>query len=234
MSVLTGYPVGSKLVSDLHKEGKLTTAQTIRTTSFSSNSGPMFILGSVAIGMFADKKMGFVMLFSHILGALINGLVYRNYKIKEEKLTEKSIQNSPANYKIDFSESVLSSVNSILLIGGVICFTFVLLEALTTNPLFTYFLKLISKCGLDSNFINAFICGIGEITKGCLMLSSLPLTKIAAYTICTFIITFGGISTFLQARAFLKEVVPAKIFLLQKFTHALISSIICFLLCLII
>ena len=255
MSILTGYPVGSKLVSDLYNNSTFDKAQAIRTNAFCSNSGPMFILGSVAIGMFCDKKMGIVILTSHIIGALLNGLLYRNYGNKRKKhhlrdknkciysLNDKNssknknttfdsnnTQNASINKDspcIDFSASVVSSVNSILLIGGVICFTFVLLEVITSSQLFSLIISLISKIGIDKNLLTAIFCGIGEITKGCMLLSQIPLSTFTSYCICTFIISFGGISTFLQAQAFLKNIVPSKIFLLQKTTHAILSCMVC-------
>lgn len=233
MSILTGYPVGSKLVCDLHKQGKLTTNQAIRTTAFCSNSGPMFILGSVAIGMFADRPMGFVILTSHIVGAILNGFLYKNYGKKTDSPLHQNHFIIQQN-QFDFASSVVSSVNSIMLIGGVICFTFVLLEAITTSFLFTELLNIFNKIGFDSNLINAIFCGIGEITKGCLLLSNVCISKTTIYSLCTFVISFGGISTFLQAYAFLKGIVPSKTFLLQKFTHAIFSTIVCLIICLII
>ena len=255
MSILTGYPVGSKLVSDLYNNGTFTREQAVRTTAFCSTSGPMFILGSVAIGMFCDRKMGIIILASHIIGALLNGLLYRNYGNERKKnrirdknksvnglndknssknenttLDSNNIKNASINKEspcIDFSASVVSSVNSILLIGGVICFTFVLLEVITSSQLFSLIISLISKIGIDKNLLTAIFCGIGEITKGCMLLSQIPLSAFTSYCICTFIISFGGISTFLQAQAFLKNIVPSKIFLLQKATHAILSCMVC-------
>lgn len=232
MSALSGYPVGSKLVCDLYLGGKLSKNQAIRTTAFTSNSGPMFILGSVAIGMFSNRTLGLVILTSHLLGSLLNGIIYRNYGAKNDDLVVPSKLVNSANF--DFSASVVSSVNSIMLIGGVICFTFVLLEVITTSKLFSILISVIAKLGIDKNIFASIICGIGEITKGCLMLSTVPLSGAVTCCLLTFIISFGGISTFLQARAFLKDIVPCKIFLLQKITHALLATAICFLLCLLI
>lgn len=226
MSVLTGYPVGSKLVADLYNQNQLSQAQAVRTTAFCSNSGPMFILGSVAIGMFADKTMGYVILISHILGAIVNGLIYRKYGLKNEE--NHNISTLPP-LKFDFASSVVASVNSILLIGGVICFAFVLLEVLSNNVVFDFVLNLFSKIGFNKNLTSAIFCGLGEITKGCLMLSTIPLSTKLCYILCTFVISFGGISTFLQARAFLKDIVPTRIFLSQKVTHAICACAICFL-----
>ena len=302
MSIITGYPVGSKLISDLYQNGQISKIQAIKTSSFCSTSGPMFILGTVAIGMFASPKMGYVILISHILGALLNGLFYRNIKDKnlqpskncdlyisnnsenktsslldieknsitfnhltKEGLNNKQHQQNSQSYtspniqstqictiqktnilqkeesnnniyqqqNFDFSQSIMSSVNSMLLIGGVICFTFVLLEVITTSSLFLSLIKCLNNLGINGSLISAIFCGFGEITKGCLMLSSTLISSHLATIISTFIISFGGISTFLQAYAFLKGIVPAKIFLLQKFTHAICATAICGLLLLI-
>lgn len=388
MSIITGYPVGSKLISDLYNSRQITKIDAMKLTSFCSTSGPMFILGTVAIGMFASKKMGYILLISHILGALINGIFYRkinikntikiqnknnienkknknsllskfinnknqislknkafeekndnliynknnsiilkktynndkilNKKINSTKLKNKTIHlynktlsmdnnnipkfhnnknlvneyishnqidkakrydgelsfannqsnimlinnkisdnnkilnnklldnskiyiNNVTNNKqnnnlqtFDFSQSIMSSISSILLIGGVVCFAFVILEVVTSSKFFLSIINLFQTAGLDGNLITGIFCGLIEITKGCLMLSTIPIgTKLATMIVC-FVISFGGISTFLQSYAFLKNIVPAKTFLLQKFTHALCSSLVCSIILLIV
>ena len=82
MSILSGYPVGAKVVCDLYQKGFIDKQDAFKISTFTSNSGPMFILGSVGIGMLHSKTLGLIMLFSHIFGALLNGLIYRNYKVK--------------------------------------------------------------------------------------------------------------------------------------------------------
>lgn len=247
MSIITGYPVGAKLVADFYNSGNLSKTDAIKTLSFSANSGPMFILGSVAIGMFKSKKLGLIIYISHILGALINGLVYRNYGnfiLKKHKnntsknktdLTQKQMQipNSAQMHtlaqknSINFVESINSSISSIMLIGGVICFTFVLIEVITSSAIFKGIINAISGIGINSNLLSALFSGIFEITKGCLMISSIPLSFNLVTMLCTFIISFGGISTLLQAIAFTKNIVPTKIFILQKISHALCATLVC-------
>ena len=262
MSIITGYPVGAKLVSDFYNENKLSKNEAVRTLSFSANSGPMFILGSVAIGMFASKTMGFIIYISHILGSLLNGILYRNYgkqnifpaikngnkqKKKHKTIYELDIvdiKNSSNNknelnnnynniYKknkdLDFTESINGSISSIMLIGGVICFAFVLTEVITSNAIFKGLISSLSNLGFDKNIITAIFSGIFEITKGCIMLSSTPMSLNTATILCTMSISFGGISTLLQALAFTKKIIPTKIFILQKLTHAIISTFVCLL-----
>ena len=49
----------------------------------------------------------------------------------------------------------------------------------------------------------------------------------AVALLASFVISFGGISTILQSLTMLAEVkMPLKLFILQKFTHAIFSTII--------
>lgn len=228
MSIITGYPVGAKLVSDFYSNGRISKTEAIKTLSFCSNSGPMFILGSVAIGMFANKGMGVIIYISHILGSLINGLIYRNIKDKGTK--PHLITTQISNNTIGFTESINSSISSILLIGGVICFTFVIIEVITSSPFFKGLISIIAYIGTPTEILTAIFSGIFEITKGCLMLSSIPLSSEISTHIATFIISFGGISTLLQAIAFTKDIIPTKLIVLQKITHALCATFVCFIL----
>ena len=247
MSIITGYPVGAKLISDFYNTKQLNKIDAIKTLSFSANSGPMFILGSVAIGMFMSRKMGIIIYASHVLGSLINGIIYRNYGNKQKTIetqnnnqtctssitTHQNIFHDAKN-DLDFSQSITSSISSIMLIGGVICFTFVIIEVITSSYFFTSFINLISNNGINSDFVCAIFSGILEITKGCLMLSSVPISFNLVCILCTAIISFGGISTVLQAVAFTKNIIPTKLLIFQKFTHAICSSIVCSLILLII
>lgn len=228
MSILSGYPVGAKLVADFYNLGQISKEEAVKTLSFSANSGPMFILGSVAIGMFGNRRLGIIIYLSHIIGSLLNGLVYKNYKSKESKVLSLCEAKPPIG--VSFSENVNSSISSVLLIGGVICFTFVLIEVVTSSFIFKNIFALVDFVGFDSNFVASIFSGVFEITKGCLMLSELPYSIFVIAPICTFIISFGGISTLLQASVFTKGIISTKMFVLQKITHAVISCLVCLML----
>ncbi len=229
ISILSGYPVGSKLVSDLYGSGQLSKLEAKKTLTFTSNSGPMFILGSVGIGMLQDKKIGFVLLLSHIIGAILNGLLYRNIK------GENTYKNSKKSYFCtgDLSASVNNSVTSIFTVGGMVVVAFIIIEILNIFNIFYPIVFVLSKVGISVKISSGIINGIFEITKGCLSVSSLDIFPIIKTTILSFIISFGGLCTTLQAMAFLKEITTYKFFILQKITHAILSCCVCFILCLI-
>ena len=179
----------------------------------------MFILGSVGIGMFSSVKMGYIILFSHIVGSVINGVIYRCKKNNFEH-----IHNGINPEKISFSDSINGSVSSILLIGGVVCFSFVLIDVIISSNGFLFILNFLSKIGLNQKLLTAIFSGFFEITKGCLLLSSCGVSTQISTAVCCFIISFGGISTILQSTAFTKEIISVKKFMLQKFTHAIFAT----------
>ena len=212
-SVVSGYPIGAKMTSDLYQSGKISKVEAFRMCSFCSTSGPMFIVGAVGVGMLGNAANGYIILISHILGALINGLTYRNLKIKEKPDSNPSTHTSRQS-KTDLSSMVLDSALSIISVGAIIAIFFVVITAI--SPLLSVF----------PQSITSVIEGIIEITKGC---SSIALNFKSAWSVvaCTFVISFGGISTILQSLTMLNKLnMPIKLFILQKFTHALFSTII--------
>lgn len=224
LSILSGYPVGAKIVADLYESGNITKEEAYKITTFTSNSGPMFILGSVGIGMFANKKFGIIILISHILGALINGLVYRNHKEKNLEKNKKIIIKN----NLSLGELMWNTVNSVLIIGGFIALFFVIIEILNNLHIFSPISNLFSSIfNCNSNIFNAIFNGIFEITRGCLDISKLGLNEFFSGLLCTFIISFGGLATAMQAFVFLKKFdMRFSFFIKQKITHAIFASII--------
>lgn len=231
LSILSGYPVGAKIVADLYESGAISKEEAYKITTFTSNSGPMFILGSVGIGMLASRKLGIIILISHILGALINGLIYRNHKENSTEINKKIIEKN----NLSIGDLMWNTVHSVLIIGGFIALFFVIIEIINNLNIFSPISNLFSKIfNCDANIFTAIFNGIFEITRGCLNISKLGLSELVSGTLCTFIISFGGLATAMQALVFLKKFdMRFSFFIKQKITHAIFASVIYFILLLI-
>lgn len=228
MSVISGYPLGAKLTADLFNQNKITRAEAHRICSFTSNSGPMFIVGTVSCGMLKSNLAGFVILFSHISGAIINGLIFRKYSPKDIKI-EKNFENESKKTS-SFSDAIFSSVNSILLVGGFITIFFVLTEVLSSLGVFSPIVKLFSSIGLDENLSNGLVCGLFEMTKGCLFVSCSSASLAIKTAFCSLLISFGGLAISFQCLSFLNDFkISKRFFFLQKTTHAMITFLLCLL-----
>ena len=228
MSIISGYPVGAKLVSDFYKNGIITSGQAHRIITFTSTSGPFFIIGTVGIGMFFNQKAGFIMLISHFISAILNGLIYRKYK-NNEKTPEKIYSFNNANNKNLLQDCMLNSIQSILIVGGYVSIFFLLINMINDLHIFNPLLTLITKLFSEqlSNILKAILNGLIEVTHGCLDLSEIGLSIELKTILATALISFGGFSVHMQAYTFLKQSgISYKFFLLQKTTHTIISVII--------
>ena len=93
MSIISGYPVGAKLISEFYLSKQINKTNAKKILAFSSTSGPMFILGSVASLMLNNLKIGEIILVSHYLATIFNGLLYRNTKYKLTNKKNKKSKN---------------------------------------------------------------------------------------------------------------------------------------------
>ena len=210
MSILAGYPVGSQMVASLYESGKIDRTQAYRMSSFCSNSGPMFIIGTVGCLLLKNAAVGGILFASHLLSALLNGLVYRKIRARgDTQNAEENVQVLPASQS--FGDMVGASVQAILNVGGIICFFFIIIEAL--SPVL----------GLLPSAVRPLAEGLIELTRGCIDASSLP--TFAASVMCSFMIGFGGFSTILQSMTMLKKLrMPVWLFSVMKFSQGLISA----------
>ncbi len=229
MSIISGYPLGAKITSDLYEEGIISRSEACRICTFTSNSGPMFIIGTVGVGMLISATAGYIILISHILSAIFNGLIYRKYNPKEVKNEVKKSYPDVTKNEDDFlTKSMESSIKSTLLIGGYIIIFFVITEILYSIGLFSPLINMLSLVGVDKAISSGIIFGFFEVTKGCLTIASSTISLSLKTIICSLIITFGGLSVSFQAFAFLNKFKISKsFFFLQKITQAILALIFC-------
>ncbi len=212
-SIISGYPVGAKMTADLYENGKITKSDAYKMCSFCSTSGPMFIIGAVGASMLENKIYGYIIIIAHLLGALINGILWRKLKVKDEQVLQRE---SAYKQKEDFSSIVIDSTLSLLSVGAIIAIFFVIITSL--SPIFNLFPQKLA-CVFE---------GLVEITRGCMDIAAVFKSKWAV-VISTFVISFGGLSTILQSQAMLAKLkMPTWLFIMQKITHAISATLVAF------
>lgn len=80
MGIISGYPIGAKIACNFRKKNILNKIECERLLSFTNNSGPLFIIGTVGISMFGSSTIGFLLLITHILASLTVGFIFRFWK----------------------------------------------------------------------------------------------------------------------------------------------------------
>ena len=230
MSIISGYPVGAKLILEFYKNKTIDNGEAHRLISFCSTSGPMFIIGSVGASLFLNRTAGIIIFVSHIISSLLNGLIYRRYKFVDNKNKTFSPTVSP----ILLNECMYNTIISVLTVGGFICISFTLIEILLSLNLLLPFEYVINFILTPLNIVpgKEIAEGLIEVTRGCVDLSTLNLLPTYYIPIVTGLVSFGGFSIHLQSFTFLQECnIKYRYFLLTKTTHLVLGVLVSFVFC---
>lgn len=227
MSIISGYPMGAKITSELYRDGRITKGQAHTISAFTSTSGPLFIIGTIGIALFSSSKLGIIVLVSHYIGALLNGLLYRCREKERDIITHIQTNNN----KNTLVSAVSSSITAILNIGVYIALFYMIADLVITLNLFSPLLIILDKVGVSRNVSQSILSGILEVTTGEIMLSHTQLSLNTAAIITTALVSFGGLSIHAQAYTYLQDFeLPYYKFFLQKLTHSTLSTLVSFLL----
>lgn len=202
LSLLSGYPIGAKLVADCYKMGIISEAQAKNIATFTSTSGPLFIVGSVGVTMMGNKTAGFVILLSHYLSALINGLILVK-RGGEGKYA--SVPPRFCGYENLLGDSITSGIISVAIVGGYIAIFSMLADVLYDFKILPFFSGIFKFIRVPAPLAEGIITSFVEITRGCQMLSKSGFPMRAVAPICCAVISFGGLSVTLQSMTFLSE-----------------------------
>lgn len=127
MGIISGYPIGAKIACNFRQNNICSKEECERLLSFTNNSGPLFIIGSVGILMFKNTTIGILLFITHILACITVGVIFRFWKKNKTSSDFKNSSSSKqkSNNFATFSnlgevlaESITSSISTILLIGG--------------------------------------------------------------------------------------------------------------------
>ena len=232
LSVLSGYPMGAKLICTKYENKQISQNEAKKMLSFCSISGPMFIIGTVGVGMLFSFKSGVIILIANILASLVNGLIYRG---KREDFEVKNIYQSQIKSNL-LADCVYDSLISILMVGCYIALSFIIIDILKNLGVINILSNAICnifKIPHLKNVVESVIYGFFEITRGALNLSACPISLSAKTIISSGLIGFGGISIMLQSLGFLNKLdISPKSMFLQKTTQAILCLIITATLCL--
>ncbi len=233
VSITSGYPIGAKLISEMRGKKIITKDEAERMLSFCSTSGPLFILGAVGVGMFGNTVLGWSILLSHFLGAILNGLFFRFYGkpghsyserrsfyevFKEAKKESKG--NQP--FIIFIGDAIFDSFKTLLLICGYIVLFSILVTLLEKYSFFTFFAKI--PLFQNHQFLLSLCCkGFFEMTIGCNAVSQIQgVPFLYASLLCSAIVSWGGLSTLAQALTFISQTdINKGLYTFSKLSHAL-------------
>ena len=238
MGIISGYPIGAKIAANFRKNNICTKEECERLLSFTNNSGPLFIVGTVGITMFGNSTIGFLLLITHLLASITVGIAFRFWKYNEKHSISQnsSYKNSKDNISLSnlggiIGNSISNSINTILLIGGFVVLFSVIISILKTSGILYVLANILQPIfnflGIPNTFCTGFISGILELTNGINIISNIPVKKISINIIITsFLLGLGGISILLQVWSTIaKTDLSIKPYIYGKFLHACFSAL---------
>ena len=238
MGIISGYPVGAKIVTNFRNQNLCTKEEAERLITFTNNSGPLFILGTVGISLFYDSSIGLLLLFTHILASITVGIIFRFWKSKtKEKRNTDTINNNITFNSLGeiLSKSIISAINSVVLIGGFIVLFGIILSVLQKTYIFNILkiplVPFFNLLNIKTEFIIPIFTGILELTNGVAAVSSIACKNLALNIIISaFLLGFGGISIMLQVLSITsKSDISIKPYILGKLLQGLLAAFYTFL-----
>lgn len=216
LSIISGSPSNAKYIKELLDKKKINNYEAQKILMFTHFVNPLFIISTIGVLFLNNKKLGIIILISHYAGNIFTGILFRNYhsynhthKIDITKAFN-SLGEKRKNFIVILTNSIISAINTLLIILGVITTCLVITTILNINPLFNGFL---------------------EITQGLKYISLLNLDIIIKVLLTTFLISFGGFSIHAQVFSILNsQNIKYFPYLLARITHGIISTIIVFIL----
>lgn len=209
MGIISGYPVGAKIVTKFRQDGLCTKAEAERLLAFTNNSGPLFIIGTVGVTLFGNTQIGILLFLTHLLSCILVGFFFRFWKYQDKEKIYSHMM-STTNSSVTFSNlgevlanSILNAIHTIFVIGGFVVLFSVILSILNECQFFklvdticTPFCRLL---GISNHFITPIASGILELTNGLRLVCEISQKAISSNIIvCSFLLGFGGFSVLLQ------------------------------------
>ncbi len=236
MSVMSGYPIGAKLIADFYDIKAITREDAKTIASFTSSSGPLFILGTLGSTILNNYKAGIVILASHYIATLINGFIYRG---RRKTASAVPVPLPHTGYDKALSESVYGAIISILSVGSYIALFNLIGDMLidirllpTAEKAVEFFLSFFS---LPQKLSRGICYGFVEMTKGCIYLSESGASIAIIAPIAAFTVTFGGLGIAVQSLTYLAKCgIKPLYYITTKLSQSVIALILCILMCLII
>lgn len=177
---VSGYPVGAVCTAELYRTGECSKNEAERLLAFCNNSGPMFVIGAVGVGMFKSREIGVFLYVIHIFSALLTGMIFKYARGEESgRMLPPSVKSDIKSTAADIGAAVTGAVNSMITVCGFVVIFSVLVSALPNIPLKPYIHSILEITG-----------GLAELTGVCQ----------GEYRLCaaSALIAFSGVSVMAQ------------------------------------
>lgn len=212
LSLVSGYPVGARLLDSLYKDNKITRPKALKMLTFSVNAGPSFIVTAVGLCMLKSTAVGIRLLVTHVTATAIIAILVR-------LLPDRTFGNEIPSYsgRVPASRTLSDAFVSSVSDAG---------TTMLNICAFVVFFSAVGEIMLTTIPTNRpEIIGFLEVTVGLTHCTVKQLPLIA------FMLGFGGFSVIFQVMFAAKAIAPKMgLIMVSRTVHGILSAFIMILL----
>ncbi len=198
LGLIGGYPVGAQSIAQWHENGAISTQDANRLLGFCNNAGPAFIFGILS-AFFPSQWDLWALWLIQIMSAFFTAMILP----RRQTFACKNRDTAP----VPFTQALERSVRSILLVCGWVIVFRIIISFYPSYP----------------RYIKILLCGITELTNGCMQLNEIASAELRFIAASVFL-TFGGFCVHMQSVCAAKDLRLSS-YITGKLIQTIISAI---------
>lgn len=212
LGIISGYPLGAVTASQLYSCGSLSKSEAERLLSFCSNSGPLFIIGSVGVSIYGRLSYGVILYCIHIMSSVLVGIIFRRFGAERHNSPPMELKTADIPLSEAFSSALSNASKNII----TVCFSIIFFSSLS---------RALLELSQLPPLLDAAAAGLCEFSTGTLKISVLDTDIYKKFILTSFITGFSGISVHLQVMAVTSgSGLSLKPYILGKVLHGIIAA----------
>lgn len=213
LGIISGFPTGAIYTAELYRASNLSKSEAERLLAFCNNSGPLFIIGTIGISVFASLKYGVILYAIHILSSVLVGILFKNYGKNRHTSPKTYINTQEITKSTAVSRALSQAAQNII----TVCFSIIFFSALSCAVLDLIPLP---------PFFDALLSGLAEFSSGILKVSSLSYSTASKLVLSSVIVGFSGLCVHIQVMSVTANAgLSLAPYIFGKCLHGVISGI---------
>ncbi len=176
--ILSGYPGGAKSIEVLYRQGQISAKRLQWLMSFCNNSGPLFMVGTIGIGIFGSAAIGYRILITHLLSAVLCGCIF-SIGGRGETFPVRGGQRIEESFGAQLGSCVTETASVMIMVGGFMM-------------LYCVLIRLCGRLWPGATYL----CSLLEMTNGAVQLAKLP--PVWSVPLAGALVSMGGLCVYSQ------------------------------------
>lgn len=176
--ILSGYPGGAKSIEVLYRQGQISAKRLQWLMSFCNNSGPLFMVGTIGIGIFGSAAIGYRILITHLLSAMLCGCIF-SIGGRGEVFPVRGGQRIEESFGAQLGSCVTETASVMIMVGGFMM-------------LYCVLIRLCGRLWPGADYL----CSLLEMTNGAVQFAKLP--PVWSVPLAGALVSMGGLCVYSQ------------------------------------